>query len=225
MRTFDRVPKSAVSWIRSKPPPCSSSQALLWGEVREVWAGSEGATARGELGDSRKSPAAFNPARLPQKCQRLSSTSPGTTFPAGCAWKSWEEASNAPWRPQRSDRCFKKGSAAFSRSLPGSLRIQGHWGLIPVLPVPWDALTARLETIPVSQKRSSAFGTLTPSCLCSSFAEILAAPAAPRGAHVGIASGAGRPLGCPRGSAQNGGTRNQNTGGILHGAKGSQRHS
>lgn len=28
MRTFDKVPKSAVSWIRSKPPLCCLSRAL-----------------------------------------------------------------------------------------------------------------------------------------------------------------------------------------------------
>lgn len=93
MRTFDRVPKSAVSWIRAQSLPRAPRPRRGSGGGLGRLGGGDGAGGAWGLSQTP-----HGPARLPQKCQHLNSTNPGTAFPAGCAWKSREEAANAPWR-------------------------------------------------------------------------------------------------------------------------------
>lgn len=146
MRTFDKVPKSAVSWIRSKPPLCCLSRALQdgGGALGAGW----GALSLHPIRAALKTPA--------KRCEHWIALH----LPPGSPRKP-------PGRHQTPQMltlwCFKKHFAAFSKRPASSPWSWGHSGLSLVLLVLGDTGMLQQAACVSSQKHWSAFGNPIPS--------------------------------------------------------------
>lgn len=151
MRTFDKVPKSAVSWIRSKPPLCCLSRALQdgGGALGAGW----GALSLHPIGAALKT----QHLQSAVSAVGLHCIPPPHPDPPG----------NPPERHQTPQRltlwCFKKHFAAFSKRSASSSWSWGHSGLSLVLLVLRDTGMLQQAASVSSQKHRSAFGHPIPS--------------------------------------------------------------
>lgn len=189
MRTFDKVPKSAVSWIRSKPPLCCLSRALQdgGGALGAGW----GALSLHPIRAALKTPA--------KHCEH---------------WIALHLPPGSPRKPSGRHQtpqmltlwCFKKHFAAFSKRPASS---PWSWGTLGLAWFCWSWETRGCcSKLPVYHPRSTGvlLEILFPAGLQKSLclADPISTQRAACGHHLWGCQ-------CPHCSDQKGGTQNSST--------------